>query len=91
MEFVAHAARNGKVRDQLAAMYQNWRTFAVEVLHAGQEAGKVRKDLDAEFLAAVIIAMIEGSMMQSRLASGIVDLKKMVEPLSGLLAEWLEP
>jgi TetR/AcrR family fatty acid metabolism transcriptional regulator len=91
MEFVAHAARNGKVRDKLAAMYQSWRSFAVEVLHAGQEAGKVRKDVDAEFLASVIIAMIEGSMMQSRLAPGTLDLEKMVEPLSGLLAEWLEP
>ena len=91
MEFVAHAARNGKVRDKLAGMYRGWRAFAVEVLSAGREAGLVRKDLDPEFLASVIIAVIEGSIMQSRFAPGAFDLNTMVEPLSRLLAEWLEP
>jgi AcrR family transcriptional regulator len=91
MEFIAHASRNGKIRDKLGGMYRNWRGFSVEVLHAGQDAGLVRKDLDAEFLASVIIAVIEGSMMQARLAPDAVDLNGMAEPLSALLAEWLEP
>jgi len=91
MEFVAHASRNGKMRDKLAGMYRSWRAFAVEVLNAGREAGLVRKDLDAEFLASVIIAVIEGSIMQSRLAPGAFDLETMTEPLSRLLGEWLEP
>jgi AcrR family transcriptional regulator len=91
MEFVAHASRNGKMRDKLGGMYRSWRAFAVEVLNAGREAGLVRKDLDADFLASVIIAVIEGSIMQSRLAPGALDLNTMVEPLSRLLGEWLEP
>jgi AcrR family transcriptional regulator len=91
MEFVAHAARNGKMRDKLAGMYGSWRAFAVEMLTRGGEAGLVRKDLDADFLASVIIAVVEGSIMQSRLAPGAFDLKTMAEPLSRLLAEWLEP
>ena len=61
------------------------------MINAGREAGLVRKDLDAEFLASIIIAVVEGSIMQSRLAPGAFDLNTMVEPLSRLLAEWLEP
>jgi len=91
MEFAAHASRNHKVRDQLAALHRSWRDFAIEALDRGREAGLVRKDLDANFLASVIIAVIEGSIMQSRLAPGAFDLKTMVEPLSRLLGEWLEP
>jgi hypothetical protein len=44
-----------------------------------------------EFAASVQIAVVEGMMMQSRLAPEAVDLDAIVAPLSRLLAEWLEP
>lgn len=91
MEFVAHASRNKKVRDQLAAMHRSWRDFATEALERGREAGLVRQDLDVQFISSVQIAVVEGMMMQSRLAPDAFDLDAIVEPLSRLLAEWLEP
>ena len=91
MEFAAHASRNQKVRDQLGAMHRSWRNFAVEALNRGREAGLVRKDLDVQFISSVLIAVVEGMMMQSRLAPDAFDLDASVEPLSRLLAEWLEP
>ena len=90
MEFTAHASRNTKVRDQLSAMHRSWRDFAVEALNRGQEAGLVRRDLDVEFIASVQVAVVEGMMMQSRLSPETFDLTATVEPLSRLLAEWLE-
>ena len=91
VEFVAHAARNERVREKLHEMYQRWHRFTVEMLEAGRKAGRVREDLDIEFMASVTMALIEGSLMQSRLAPESVSLDKMVEPLSRLLGEWLEP
>jgi TetR/AcrR family fatty acid metabolism transcriptional regulator len=91
MEFAAHASRDNKVRDQLAAMHRSWRDFAIEALERGREAGLVRKDLDVQFIASVQIAVVEGMLMQSRLAPDSFDLDAAVEPLSRLLAEWLEP
>ena len=91
MEFVAHASRNQKVREQLAAMYRSWRNFAIESLNAGREAGLVRQDIDVEFVASVLVAVVEGIIMQSRLAADSFKLEAMAEPLSRLLAEWLEP
>ena len=41
-------------------------------------------------MASVPIAVIERSIMQSRLAPEAVRLNKMVDPLSNLLAEWLQ-
>ncbi len=91
VEFVAHAARNERVREKLNEMYQRWHRFSVEMLEEGRAAGRVRKDLDLDFIASVTMALIEGSLMQSRLAPESVSLDKMVEPLARLLGDWLEP
>jgi AcrR family transcriptional regulator len=91
VEFAAHAARNEKVRERLAAMYQSWRSFAVDVLKVGQQAGLVRTDVAVEFMASMLIAVVEGTMMQSRLAPKVVRIEETIEPLSRLLAEWLTP
>jgi TetR/AcrR family fatty acid metabolism transcriptional regulator len=91
MEFAAHASRDKKVREQLAEMYRSWRDFAVEALNAGQEAGLVRRDIDVEFAASLLIAIVEGTIMQSRLAPDSFDLEATAEPLSRFLAEWLQP
>ena len=90
-EFAAHAARNEKVRGRLADLYARWHGFIVSALEAGQGAGRVRKDIDADFVASVLIAVVEGTIMQSRLAPDRVRLEVMAEPLSQLLAQWLEP
>jgi AcrR family transcriptional regulator len=91
VEFAAHAARNEKVRERLAMMYHSWRSFAIEVLTAGQQAGLIRTDVAVEFMASVLIAVVEGTMMQSRLAPEVVRIEETIEPLSRLLAEWLTP
>ncbi len=90
MEFAAHAARNEKVRVRLAEMYQRWHSFTVEMLRGAREAGKVRADLDIEFMASVLIALIEGTLIQSRIAPDAVRPQELIEPLSRLLASWLE-
>lgn len=91
VEFVAQAARNERVREKLNEMYRRWHSFTVELLEEGRLAGRVRKDLDVDFMASVTMALIEGSLMQSRLAPDSVDLDSMVEPLSRLIGDWLEP
>jgi hypothetical protein len=72
-------------------MYRSWRAFAVEALNAGQEAGLVRRDIDVEFAASLLIAIVEGTIMQSRLAPDSFDLEATAEPLSRFLAQWLQP
>jgi len=91
MEFVAHSARNDRVRERLAALYHSWRSFAIEILTQGRDEGLVRKDIDVEFAASVLISVVEGTIMQSRLAPEAVNIEKTIGPLSRLLAEWLTP
>ena len=91
MEFAAHASRNEQVRQKISAMFNSWRTFAVEALERAREAGTVRRDLDIEFAVTVVIAVIEGMMLQARLAPESALLDEMIDPLSRLLAEWMAP
>lgn len=89
MEFLAHAARNEKVRRRLGTMYEGWRQLIVDILSTSREAGRVRKDADLELMATILVATVEGSIIQSHLAPEIVRLEEMVEPLTRTLSEWL--
>ena len=91
MEFAAHAARNEKVRERLAMMYESWRELIVDILSAGREVGRIRGDLDLQFCATVMIATVEGSIIQSRLAPETVRLEELVDPLTRTLSDWLAP
>jgi AcrR family transcriptional regulator len=89
MEFHAHAARNEKVRRRLATMYVGWRQLMVDILSVSREAGRMRRDADLELMATVLVATVEGSIIQSHLAPEAVRLEEMVEPLTRTLSEWL--
>lgn len=91
LEFGAHAARNEKVRLRLARMYEGWREIIVDILNASREAGRMRPDADPEFMATVLIAVVEGAIIQAHLAPGTVRLDEMVEPLTRTLSGWLTP
>ena len=91
LEFMAHGMRNEKVREQLARMYERWHSFVSETLTVGQELGVVRKDLDVTLLASVMMALFEGSMIQSHFAPADLRLDRKVSDLSALVAELLSP
>jgi AcrR family transcriptional regulator len=91
LEFAAHGMRNDKVRERLGEMYARWHAFVVETLKQGREQGHVRSDFDVSLLASALIALFEGTMIQSRLAPKQLRLNTQIEPLSRLLAEWLAP
>lgn len=89
LEFGAHAARNDNVRRRLATMYERWRELIIDILNASRDAGRIRKDIDLKFNAIMIIAAVEGSILQSHLAPDTVSLEEIVEPLARTLTEWL--
>jgi TetR/AcrR family fatty acid metabolism transcriptional regulator len=91
LEFGAHAAHNDKVRQRLATMYTHWRNLLIDILDVSQVAGRMRKDIDVKFIATVLIAAVEGCMIQSHVSPENVDLEEMTEPLAATLAEWLVP
>jgi len=90
MEFAAHASRNPRVRDNLAEVYHSWRRLTIETLRLGQKIGVVRQDIDVELFASVLISVVEGTIIQARIAPDTVNPEETIEPLSHLLADWIE-
>ena len=88
--FLAHAGRNPAVRERLAAIFESWHRFIADMLRVSRENGIVRNDLDIDFLARSAVALIEGTILQSRLSRGPRQLDDLVEPLCALLTELLE-
>ncbi len=89
MEFHAHAARNEQVRRRLGAMYEGWRQLIVDILSVSRETGRMRSDADLELMATVLVATVEGSIIQARVSPETVRLDEMLEPLTRTLSEWL--
>ena len=89
MEFHAHAARNEQVRRRLGSMYEGWRQLIVDILSVSRETGRMRSDADLELMATVLVATVEGSIIQSRVAPEAIRLDEIVEPLTRTLSEWL--
>lgn len=90
-EFLAHATRNERIRERLAAMLQSWRDLTAATLVAERDSGRLREDLDIEFVSAALVAVVEGILAQSRLAPETVRLEEAIDPLARLMAQWIEP
>ena len=76
--------------DRFATVYERWREVIVAMLRRGQAAGQVRDDIDLAFAASAAIALIEGTITQSRLAPDEIVLDEMIDPLCALLSQALE-
>jgi hypothetical protein len=87
LEFAAHGMRNPKVQERLSEMYGRWHAFVSETLTAGRELGLVRDDVDISLLASAIMALMEGGMIQSRLAPEHLRLNRRVDDFARLLSD----
>jgi AcrR family transcriptional regulator len=87
LEFAAHGMRNPKVAERLSEMYGRWHAFVLETLTGGREMGLVRDDVDLSLLASAIMAIMEGGMIQSRLAPEHLRLNARMDDFAHLLSE----
>src|SRR5262249_26093639 len=78
---------------QLSAKFQRilrrMRGFLADVVRRGQEAGTVRRDLDAEQVAALVAGAIMGAEIQHYQDREEVDLRRVLDTLVAQLADWL--
>lgn len=77
------------LRDRAMAAFAGWKQHLVTVIEAGIAAGEFRQEVDAEQTAVTLIALIEGTIMISRLtgqrsySSGVMQtLENIVHDLS---------
>jgi TetR/AcrR family transcriptional repressor of nem operon len=66
-------------------VFAEWIARLAEVVSAAQVAGQIRADIPAEDLAELVVASIEGGIMQSRLLKSETPLKRALDTLRTVL------
>ena len=72
-------------RQRLATIFRNWQDGVAAALRDGQNHGKVRRDLEPDQAAGLLIAMVEG---YGALAKNAQDAKVMEAGIRNIV-EWL--
>ena len=65
-----------------------WRVFIVKVLEKGVQRQEVRAEIDADAIATLIIATLEGAIMMSKLYNDPIHLYRGVNHLQAVLASY---
>ena len=76
---------NAVLRGKAHAALDQWREFLADIVRQGQESRELRPSLDAEGVATVIIASLEGAVMMSRLEKTREPLVAVGKHLAGYL------
>ncbi len=74
LEFWVTASREGRegeLASSFRAMYSRWRELVGSILSQGVEAGEFRQDFDTPVAASLIMAIMDGILMQAILEVGI--------------------
>ena len=86
LELMRTGARQGEAHPYLAGVYAPF----TAILREGQELGEVRGDLDATFLAEVVVGALNGSVT-SWLADPDYPLEERLHQTAAFLTEAIEP
>jgi TetR/AcrR family transcriptional regulator, transcriptional repressor for nem operon len=69
------------LRERVAAALRKWQTLLKEVIEGGIARGEFSEFTDANRLAALLIAGIEGALMMTRALNDVSPMRAMVEHL----------
>jgi TetR/AcrR family transcriptional repressor of nem operon len=76
--------------EMVAEVFDEWVTRIRDAIADAQQAGEVRDDLAADDLARLVVASVEGGIMQSRLTRNEAPMKGCIESLRALLIRHAE-
>jgi hypothetical protein len=78
---------NPELRERARAAMEEWRAMVRRTVEKGIERGEVRPGVDGDELSSVMISLLEGALMMSKLYGEPVHLLRAVGYLDRYLAE----
>jgi AcrR family transcriptional regulator len=70
------------LRERSRAALERWTESIRSITHKGIERGQVRPDVDADELATMMISMLEGAVMMSKLYGDDIHMRRVVKHLT---------
>lgn len=81
LEIWAEASKNLQLNALCAAGYERWKSYLAGLLREGISAGEIKTDVDPPELAAILVAMYDGLMLQQGVTRAKVDWVRVVATL----------
>lgn len=73
LEIWAEASKNPQMNALCAGAYERWRGFLSDLLRQGMASGQIKADVDADALAAILVAIFDGLSLQEGITRARVD------------------
>jgi TetR/AcrR family transcriptional regulator, transcriptional repressor for nem operon len=77
----AHPALRKRAQEAM----DEWHTFVKRTVRRGKDRGEIRPEVDAEMFSSVLISMLEGAVMQSKLYGTVRSMDQAVRYLNGYI------
>jgi TetR/AcrR family transcriptional regulator, transcriptional repressor for nem operon len=78
---------NPTLREGAIRILNNLRDSIIRILDNGVKYGQLKKDIDKDFYATIIIAALEGAIMMSKLRGNNDDIRKVIRHLEAFVKE----
>lgn len=77
------------LRQRAQTAMDGWRALICAIINKGIAKGEVRENVEADAVATVIISMMEGSIMMSKLYGDTIHIKRAIDHLHAYLDDRL--
>ncbi|NJK66733.1 MAG: TetR/AcrR family transcriptional regulator [Microcoleus sp. CSU_2_2] len=69
------------LRQRVQIAMDGWRALICKIIHKGIAKGEVRENVEADAVATIVISMLEGAVMMSKLYGDAIHVKRVVAHL----------
>jgi len=78
------------LRDRARQAMNSWRNMLCRIIEKGIERGEIRSTVDADEVASLMIATLEGAVMMSKLYGDSIHLERVINHLNDYLESQLQ-
>lgn len=86
-EIWAEASKDPNLKALCAHGYDRWKAFLADLLREGIAQGAIRRDVDPEAIAAILVAVFDGLTLMQTITERAVDWARITGTLRGALGE----
>lgn len=87
LEVWTEASRDDRLRTLCSRGYARWHAFLADLLGQAQAEGQIRRDVDADALAAIFVSVFDGLGLQEAITRAPIDWRLIVQTLRVAIGE----
>ena len=73
------------LRDRAQQAMNSWQDLICRIIQKGIEKGEIRSDIDADEVATIVIATLEGAVMMSKLYGDSIHMERVIKHLNNYI------